>query len=108
MDKLDLHNVCGGAAKQLFERAVDELTKNLKDVNTPADEKRKIVLEFSFEPFADRSGAEVQVKCKHSFPGVPAVKGTIFVGQNAGQNVAYPKDVRQEALFDNNAQTGRA
>ena len=26
MDKLDLHNVCGGAAKQLFERAVDDRT----------------------------------------------------------------------------------
>ena len=104
MDGLDLSNICAGSVPEVFERAVRELSKNLKDPNTEAEAKRKIVLEFSFKGYADRSGMEVSFQCRTTSAPIRPVRGTIYVSQVAGGEVAaYPKDPRQDVLFTSEA-----
>ena len=75
MDGLDLSNICAGSVPEVFERAVRELSKNLKDPNTEAEAKRKIVLEFSFKGYADRSGMESIFSMPHDLGTNPPSEG---------------------------------
>ena len=45
----------------MFEREVEEGAEEHGDVNTDAEAARKITLEFTFEPYKDRSGAVVLI-----------------------------------------------
>jgi hypothetical protein len=99
-DRLSILNICRGAVPELFDREVAELMDNINDCNTDVGKKRKIVLEFDFEPFKDRSGATVTVQCKSKLAAVEAVEGNIFFARDAKNNVnAYPHDPRQVAMF---------
>jgi hypothetical protein len=83
-----------------FARALRQILKNMRDVNAPAKAKRTLTLEFTFEPHTDRCGAEVTCKLKEKLAGDDAVKGNIYMAQQAsGELAAYPRDPRQEMLF---------
>lgn len=99
MDPMNIGNICSGAVPEVFDRAVREISNNLKDPNTNSGSKRKIVLEFTFEPFADRSGAEITFTCTSKLSSVTPARGTMFVTGTHGKAVAYAKDPRQDALF---------
>jgi hypothetical protein len=58
-EQVTLSNLCGGAIEEVFQREFAEVLSNIGDVNTDPEAKRKIVLEFTLEPFEDRSGAQV-------------------------------------------------
>jgi|SRR5581483_318775 len=97
--KLSLDNICGGAAQELFERALAELVDNINDPNTKAEQKRGITLQFTFSPFPDRSGATVTFDYKSKLASVNAVKGNAFFSRRGGQTFAFSRDPRQTALF---------
>jgi hypothetical protein len=95
-----LSNLCGGAVEEIFQREWSEVLKNVGDVNTAPDAKRKITLEFTIEPFEDRSGAQVTFACKSKVVPVNAAKGTVFLQRSGGSIVAVPHDPKQIRLFD--------
>jgi hypothetical protein len=63
-EDVNLGNLCGGAIEEVFQREFAAVLANIADVNTDAEAKRKIVLEFTIAPFEDRSGAQVTFACK--------------------------------------------
>jgi len=95
-----LSNLCSGAVEEVFQREWSEVLQNISDVNTAADAKRKITLEFTIEPFEDRSGAQVTFACKSKVVPVNAVKGTVFLQRSGASIVAVPHDPKQIRLFD--------
>lgn len=95
-----LSNLCGGAVEEVFQREFAEVLDNVADVNTDPEAKRKIVLEFTLEPFEDRSGAQVTFACKSKTVPVNAVKGTVFLQRRGTGMVAVPHDPKQIRLFD--------
>lgn len=95
-----LSNLCGGAVEEVFQREFSEVLKNIGDVNTDAEAKRKITLEFTVQPFEDRSGAQVTFACKSKVVPVNAVKGTVFLQRSGTAIVAVPHDPKQIRLFD--------
>jgi len=100
LDKLTLDNICNGAVPERFNRALQAILKNIRDANAPARQKRKMTLEFIFEPHQDRSGAEVLFAIKEKLAGDEEVKGNIYMAQPpGGELTAYPRDPRQELLF---------
>jgi hypothetical protein len=58
-EKLTFENIGGGAARELFNRALDDIVANISDKNRTATATRKIILTASFSP--DKSGAIVAV-----------------------------------------------
>lgn len=96
---LNIGNICGGAVNEIFERELQEVLKNISDPNTPAKAKRKIVLEFSFEPGKTRESAEVEFKCVSKTVPTTSVSGSIFMQKRHGSVQAYAHDPRQDALF---------
>lgn len=105
-ETLNIGNICGGAVPEVFAHAVEEVFKNVKDINTSSDQQRSIVLEFKFEIFKDRSGAEVTFACKSKLAGVSPVVGTVFAVGSKDRLSVYAKDPRQDALFTEPAAGG--
>jgi len=96
---LNIGNVCGGAVNEVFERELQEVLKNIADPNTPAAAKRKIVLEFTFNPGHTREVAEVEFKCISKTVPTSSVKGNIFLSKRHGSVLAFARDPRQEEMF---------
>jgi hypothetical protein len=99
-EQVSLSNLCGGAIEEVFQREWASILANIADVNTDAEAKRKITLEFTIAPFEDRSGAQITFACKSRTTPVEAVKGTIFLERKGLVMVARPHDPRQSRMFD--------
>lgn len=102
-ETLTLENICGGALEEVFQREVSRLLANIRDVNTEAEQKRKLVIEFQFDPHPDRSGARVVMQVKTTLANIEPVKGNIHIAGMDGKLAAYPHDPRQELLFGQQA-----
>lgn len=96
---LNIGNVCGGAVNEVFERELQEVLKNIADPNTPADARRKIVIEFVFSPGKTREVADVEFRCTSKIAPTAAVSGTIFLSKRHGSVLAFARDPRQEEMF---------
>lgn len=99
-EQVNLGNLCGGAIEEVFQREFASVLANIADVNTNAEAKRKITLEFTITPFEDRSGAQVTFACKSKTVPVEAVKGTVFLERKGLSFVAVPHDPKQIRMFD--------
>ena len=99
-EDVTLTNLCGGAVEEVFQRELAAVLANIADVNTRAEGKRKISLEFTFAPFEDRSGAQVTFACNSKTIAVNPVKGTVFLQRKGVVMVAVPHDPKQIRLFD--------
>lgn len=104
MDKvretMNIANVCRGSVPEVFDRALTEAFRNIQDINTPAEAKRKIVLEFELEPSATREVGEVRFKCTTKLPGVSTVSGNFFLATSTCGDVrGYARDPKQDELF---------
>ena len=100
MEQLNLKNIAGGAAEEVFERELKEVLKNIADVNTEAEAKRGIVMEFKFSPGPDRGSAVIEIQCRSKLAAVTKVRASMFVVKKTGGAVeGYPHDPRQAALF---------
>lgn len=98
-ETLSITNICGGAVPEHFEREIIELLKNVMDPNTDAEQKRTITLQFEFTPFADRSGALVELITKGKLAPAEPVPGSVFFAKQGALVKAYAHDPRQENLF---------
>lgn len=96
---LNIGNICGGAVPELFEREVQQLMKNVGDLNTDPEAKRSITFEFHFKPSPDRKSAVVKLTCKAKHAGVNSVAGSVFMTTAHGQVLAFTEDPRQSRLF---------
>jgi hypothetical protein len=102
-EQVNLSNLCGGAVEEVFQRELAEILNNIGDINTDPEAKRKITLEFTLQPFEDRSGAQVTFACKSKVVPVNAVKGTVFLQRQGTLMVAIAHDPKQARLFDGKA-----
>ena len=89
VEVVSLSNLCGGAIEEVFQREFAEVLANIADINTDAEAKRKITLEFTIQPFEDRSGAQVTFACKSKTVPVNAVKGTVWECVDSKTNSRY-------------------
>lgn len=97
-ETVTLSNICGGAVEEVFQREFASVLANIADINTDAESKRKVTLEFTVAPFKDRSGAQVTFACKSRTIPAETVEGTVFLQRRGASIIAVPHDPRQEAL----------
>jgi len=99
-EEVTLSNLCGGSIEEVFQREWGEVLRNIGDVNTQAEAKRKVTIELTLKPFKDRSGAQVTFSCKSKTIPVNAVEGTVFLQRRGTSMVAVPHDPKQIRMFD--------
>jgi hypothetical protein len=98
--ELTLDNVCGGALRERFEHALQQVLENIADPNTPADAVRAITIQIAFKPPKDsreRAAVKLQVTAKLA-PRSPVADVT-YLGRKDGRLVAVAFDPRQLDAF---------
>lgn len=101
--ELNVGNILGGKFPELFNKAIQQLIDNMRDVNTPADSVRKIKFEFTFKPTDDRQTAAVLLATTLKLASMEPCAGTVYVSKAEGSLKAYTRDIRQEIMFDEKA-----
>lgn len=104
--ELNIGNILQGKFPERFEKAFQQVIENMRDVNTPADAKRKVAFVFTLQPSEDRASATVVLDTKLTLASLEHVAGTIYVSRAEGTLKAYTRDIRQEILFDPTAENG--
>lgn len=97
---LNIGNILGGKFPERFDEAIRQVIQNMRDINTPADTKRKITFDFTFSPTEDRQTAAVMLTVKLKLASLEGVAGTIYVSKADGALKAYTRDIRQEQMFE--------
>lgn len=99
----DLNTVGGGAAAERFATELRAVLENIRDVNTSWKGKRKIKMEWTFEPDEERQVCKVTLTAQHSVPGTKPVSEVLYVARHEGELVGTvvhgaPGDARQGHL----------
>ena len=102
-EPLTLVTLKGGALVELFDRALEQVLKNIADPNTDAQTSRKIKMEVILKPNEDRDQTALVIKCTPVLAGIKPVGSIAYLGRIKGELVAVENDPKQGALFDKKA-----
>lgn len=98
---LNLGSISRGAALELFEKALNDVAKNISDTDTPAETARGITLTFKFKPESDRRTVHVTASAKTTLAGATDHSSKAFIGKTTdGQLFLVDQDPRQDVLFE--------
>lgn len=86
-EEFGLRNAGGGAAEEKFSHALQEVIRNMQDPNTSHKAARKVVLEVTFSPYEDRSGADIVINCKSTLAPIKAFPSHVLIGQGPNGKV---------------------
>ena len=110
----DLQTIGAGAAAEKFQAELRAVLENIRDPNTQAKAKRKIVLEYVFLPDEDREKVLVGISARSILPSTKPSGDVMFVGSKGGEAIATvmhgangPEDPRQ-GILDISTGTGKA
>lgn len=82
MNKVNLETFAGGALQEKFNDAMEKVLANLTDVNTPWKNKRKIIVEVTFEQNEDRDDSTVNVSVVPKLAPVKPVSTRMAIGKD--------------------------
>ena len=104
MSKVNLETFAGGALQEKFDDAMEKVLVNMMDPNTPWKNKRKIVVEVSFEQNEDRDDSTVNVSVVPKLAPVKPVSTRMAIGKDleTGQVFAeeYGNQCRGQMTLD--------
>lgn len=72
---LTLESICNKGAEEVFQHELKKIIDSIKDPNTPAKDKRKLILEFVFHPNSERNGSQVDLIPSVKLPKMKPVPG---------------------------------
>lgn len=82
-----LETLGGGAALEKFADELTRVLENIRDPNTEPEAKRKVVLEVTFAPDADREVVKVIIAARSTLAGTKPHGDVMFVGRRDGHIV---------------------
>lgn len=74
-----LGELAAGAAGERFDYTMQRLVDNIRDLNTDATAKRKIMLEITMQPSEDRETIATSIKVNTTMPNLKAHTMPMFV-----------------------------
>jgi len=97
-----LDTLGAGAAREKFDAELQAVLANIRDPNTEAEAKRRIVMEFVLLPNADREVVTVAISAKSVLAATRPTGDVMWLGTRDGQPIAtvvHPaQDPRQGVL----------
>ena len=104
MSRVNLETFAGGALQEKFDDAMEKVFVNMTGPNTPWKNKRKIVVEVSFEQNEDRDDSTVNVSVVTKLAAVKPVSTRMAIGKDleTGQVFAeeYGSQCRGQMTLD--------
>jgi len=99
-EKVSLSNLAGGAAVERFDAELERVLENISSPETKIKKARKITLEVSIVPSADRSLGAISINCTSKLVGMEVFEHSVELVQEGRRQVAYQRKGRQGKLFD--------
>jgi len=99
---LSLININGGAAVEMFDRALKKVFENINDINTTL-KQREVNLKMVFAPSDDRTLVTIQMECTPKLCGQEPQKITADLTlDQRGRAIAFERQSPQLGLFPTN------
>lgn len=96
LNGLNLNNIAGGAAAEIFQRELESVMENINDPNTKADTAREIQLTITIKPDPYRETIAVMLSAKTKLSPVKGAAGIAYLGkQKNGRLQAFAHNVNQ-------------
>ena len=99
-EKVNLSNIGGGVANELFLRELETVLENMADINTDPKAAREINIKFKFVPNTRRDAGEVEVRCNSKLVGAKPQSSTMFI-VHEGDGIKAYQHTQQELDFSN-------
>lgn len=97
LDKVTLKALAAGAAGERFDHVMEDIIKNIRDVNTDAKAPRKISLEITVRPNEDREHAEATLVVKTTLSPIKSYAMAMYVRRDdEGQLCLTMKSPQQD------------
>jgi len=103
-EKVNLANIGGGVAGELFERELGEVLKNITDINSDPKAIREIKLNVKIKPTDSRDVGLIEISCTSKLAGAKPVSSSIFIVDEVDQLNAYQKVQKQTELDFSNVE----
>ncbi len=103
--ELNIGNINGGKVLEAIQDAIGKAMANVRDPNTKAEQKRKVVVTLTFAPNRERNYAEVEAKVETGRAGADRRKRSHHSSQRAYQGV-HPR-YRPRRVVHRNRTGGR-
>lgn len=94
-EPVTLVSLKGGAAVELFDRALEDVLKNIADVNTDPKAVRKISLDFVFKPGEERDTGAVLIRANTKLAGIQPAGTIVYFGRLGGKLAAVENNPKQ-------------
>lgn len=114
--RLNLESFAGGVFSERVNQAIEEVTKNIADPNTPWATKRKVTVTLTFESNAERNITNVKIIAKPTLAPKESISTNILIDRtSSGKIIAqeYGKQIPgQQAIPEtknvvNNTEDGK-
>src|SRR5207244_5955141 len=92
---VSLATLAGGAAVELFQKELDQVVRNIADVNTDPKAAREINLKVKITPSDERDVGDVIVTCASKLGPIKGVRTAFYFGRLRGRLVAVENNPRQ-------------
>lgn len=104
MARVNLETFAGGALQEKFDDAMEKVLQNMTDPNTPWKNKRKIMVEVTFEQDETRDDSSVEVSVIPKLAAVKPVKTRMAIGKDLATGKCYAEEygsgIRGQMSFD--------
>jgi hypothetical protein len=94
--QVTLDNICNGAVKELFDREMQNVSKNIADPNIQATAKRSITITVKIVPNQSRETGHVEVDVGSKLPGVRPASAPIYFGKSVNGPTAFQNDPQMD------------
>lgn len=91
--EIDLNTVCEGSLPELFNRELQNVLRNIRDINTEETTKREINIKFVFEPMEEtsRTKASIDLKVSSKLAPTKPVRSSLMIdGSKAIEQQVVP------------------
>lgn len=92
MSKVDLETFAGGALQEKFDDAMEKILQNMMDPNTPWKNKRKIIVEVTFEQNEDRDDAVIDVSVVPKLTAAKPISTKMAIGKDIETGECYTQE----------------
>ena len=105
-ERMNLANIGGGAVPEMFDHALQQVLENIADPNKRSDQKREIVMKFTWKPDDEREVSDLTVSIDVKLAGQEAFRTQAFIGKENGKMVAAEINPRQMGISFDDKQNG--
>lgn len=92
MQMTELKDIAGGALMENAKAAIEQVVRNMVDVNTPYKNKRQVIIKLTFEQTEDREDAQCTIDVSTKLAPVKPLKTSFNFGRDLETNEIYVEE----------------